>query len=209
MREQSQALVVTVFGSSRAEPDGEEYRSAMRLGTLIAQKGWTLCNGGHEGTMEAASRGAKEVGGRTIGVSFKVYRGPRPNRWLDDEVIAETLFARLEKLVTLGDAYIVLRGGIGTLLELALVWNLVQSQEFAHKPVVVVGDSWAQVMEAWTSSLPMWPWEAAALHFAPSVDEAIAFLAAKLSTRQSRAAPSRSRVREDGNARPRKRTNAE
>src|SRR2546427_6791688 len=96
--------VVTVFGSSRVERDDPEYVAARRLGALFAQQGWTLCNGGHDGTMEAAAQGAKEAGGSTIGVSLSLYRPASKNVWLDQEIVAESLFARLEKLVTLGSA---------------------------------------------------------------------------------------------------------
>lgn len=167
---------VTVFGSSRVREGDHEYADAYRLGVLLARQGWVLCNGGHDGTMEAAARGAKEAGGHTIGVSFSLYRPDRVNSWLDQEIMAETLFSRLEQLVTLGDAYVVLRGGIGTLLELCLVWNLVQSPEFAHKPIVVVGESWHHVIDAVHQEIPMHPWELASLLFVPTVEAAIEHL---------------------------------
>lgn len=164
--------VVTVFGSSRAQPNDDDYQAAHRLGMLIAQRGWTLCNGAHDGTMEAAARGAKETGGSTIGISLAPYRPVNRNRWLDQEIVAESLFVRLEKLVTLGEAYVVLRGGIGTLLELALALNLVQWPEFARKPLLVVGDDWRQVIETLRAVLPTYPSELDKLTLVPSVDEA-------------------------------------
>lgn len=164
--------VISVFGSSRAQPNDGDYQDAHRLGKIIAERGWTLCNGGHDGTMEAAARGAKEAGGSTIGISLALYRPTNPNRWLDEEIVAESLFIRLEKLVTLGDAYVVLRGGIGTLLELALVWNLVQWPEFARKPLFVVGDDWRQVIENLWALLPTYPSELQRLTLVSSVDEA-------------------------------------
>ena len=165
--------VVTIFGSSRAHPSDAEYRDAVHLGRLLAERGWTLCNGGHDGTMEAAARGAKEVGGKTIGVAFNLYRPANRNPWLDEEIVTESLFTRLEKLVTLGEAYIVLRGGIGTLLELSLVWNLVQSPEFSHKPIFVVGASWGTIVASMRAELPMHPWEANRLTMVDTVDEAV------------------------------------
>jgi uncharacterized protein (TIGR00730 family) len=170
--------VVTVFGSSRVGRDDPEYEAARRLGALIAQHGWTLCNGGHDGTMEAAARGAKEAGGSTIGVSLAIYRPETRNVWLDQEIVAESLFARLEQLVTLGSAYVVLRGGIGTLLEMCLVWNLVQSPEFTGKPIVLIGEAWRKLVEAFKENLPMHPWEAESIVVVDSVDEAVARLAA-------------------------------
>lgn len=169
--------VVTVFGSSRAQRDDDEYTAARRLGQLIARRGWTLCNGGHDGTMEAAARGAKDVGGATIGVSIGLYVPSNPNLWLDEEIVAESLFARLERLVTFGDGFVVLRGGIGTLLELCVVWNLAHAPSFT-KPIVVVGPDWERVLDALAHDLPMWDWEVRTLARAATVDEAVECLAA-------------------------------
>ncbi len=181
MKRGHDAPVITVFGSSRVRPGDLGYAEARHLGELLGERGWTLCNGGHEGTMEAASRGAKERGGQTIGVTISLYDDGNRNRWLDQEIVAETLFARLEQLVTRGDAYVVLRGGIGTLLELALVWNLVQSPEYAQKPIIVVGESWDQVMVALREALPMHRWEMRSITLVPTVEAAVQHLDAFLS----------------------------
>jgi len=178
--------VVTIFGSSRVRPGDPEYEAALRLGRLLAERGWVLCNGGHDGTMEAAARGAKEAGGKTIGVSFSLYRPESPNAWLDQEIVAESLFTRLERLATMGEAYIVLHGGIGTLLELCLVWNLVQSPEFAYKPVIVVGESWATIVDVLRAHLSMYPWEASSLTVVEDVDQAVDRLAAHFSSAEAK-----------------------
>lgn len=170
--------VVTVFGSSRVKREDPEYEAARRLGRLLAQHGWTVCNGGHDGTMEAAARGAKEAGGNTIGVSLALYRPANKNVWLDQEIVAESLFARLERLITLGNAYVVLRGGIGTLLEMCLVWNLVQSPEFTGKPIVLVGEAWRSLIATFQASFPTHPSEVESIVIVNSVDEAVATLAA-------------------------------
>jgi uncharacterized protein (TIGR00730 family) len=172
-RQPDASPVVSVFGSSRVRPGDQEYADAQRLGQLLGERGWTLCNGGHEGTMEAASRGAKERGGRTIGITISTYPIANRNVWLDQEIVAESLFHRLERLVTLGEAYVVLRGGIGTLLELALVWNLVQSPEYAQKPILVVGQSWEQVITTLREALPMHRVEARSLTLVPTVEDAV------------------------------------
>jgi uncharacterized protein (TIGR00730 family) len=185
------ASTVTVFGSSRVRPGDAEYTDAQRLGELLGERGWILCNGGNEGTMEAAARGAKERGGQTIGITISMYRLGAPNPWLDQEIVAESLFARLERLVTLGDAYVVLRGGIGTLLELALVWNLVQSPEFAKKPIFVVGPTWERVINELRRSLPMHRWESRALTLVPTVEEAVRRLDSYFARRESAVTGSR------------------
>ncbi len=183
------APVVTVFGSSRVRPGDREYADAQRLGELLGDRGWTLVNGGHEGTMEAAARGAKEHGGRTIGITISLYNGGNRNAWLDQEVVAETLFARLEQLVTRGEAYVVLRGGIGTLLELALVWNLVQSPEYAHKPILVIGASWNRVLATLREALPMHRWEERSITLVPTVEEAVERLDAFFGRSRSKSRP--------------------
>jgi uncharacterized protein (TIGR00730 family) len=194
LRQFDPAPVITVFGSSRARPGDGEYADAQRLGELLGERGWTLCNGGHEGTMEAAARGAKERGGRTIGVTISMYQPPNRNAWLDQEIVAESLFARLEQLVTLGEAYVVLRGGIGTLLELALVWNLVQSPEYAQKPILLVGPSWEQVAATLRAALPMRREESRSLTLVPNVADAVRRLDAYFA-RRGDAAPRSGRRR--------------
>ncbi|MPZ14459.1 MAG: DNA-binding protein [Chloroflexi bacterium] len=170
--------IVTVFGSSRERPGEMGYAAAKRLGKLIGARGWVLCNGGHDGTMEAAAWGAKEVGGTTIGISLPVYAPT--NRWLDQEIVADSLFNRLERLLTLGDACVVLRGGVGTLLELAMAWNFALSNALPRngprKPILVVGSAWAAVLDTVRANLPTHPWEPEALTLVTDVDEAVACL---------------------------------
>ena len=165
--------IVTVFGSSRVSEGHSEYVAAQDLGRQIAQRGWTLCNGGNEGTMEATARGAKAAGGKTIGVTLERYRAAPSNSWLDQEIVADTLLARLEHLTSLGEAYVVLRGGIGTLLELSLVWNLLQSAVPHPRPVIVVGKAWATVLTTIGEALPMHKWEPGSLTLVDSIDQAI------------------------------------
>src|SRR5581483_8712518 len=99
-----------------------------------------------------------------------------PNAWLDEEIVATSLAERLDTLVALGDAFVVLRGGIGTLLELALVWNLAQSRAAVAKPIIVVGPEWEHVLACVRTSLPMHPWEVETLRIVPTVDDAIGLL---------------------------------
>ncbi len=170
--------VVSVFGGSRAAEDSDDYRDAYQLGRLLAERGYTLCNGGYHGTMAAAARGAKDAGGRTIGITVEVLaRRLSPNPWIDEEVATATLFARLEQLATLGDAYVVLRGGIGTLLELALVWNLGQLQSGPPKPIVTVGSGWRSVLRALPRYLAIRPQDLALVTIAASPTAAVDHLA--------------------------------
>jgi uncharacterized protein (TIGR00730 family) len=137
--------VVTVFGSSRPTEGDSEYRLAFELGRALARAGFIVCTGGFGGTMAASSRGAKEVGGETIGVTFS-YANRTPNPWIDKHFHFPTLIERMMKLVELGDAYVVLKGGTGTLLELAAVWEFINKGFFKEKPIVLIGDFWNGVV---------------------------------------------------------------
>ncbi len=138
--------VIVIFGSSGLQPGSEEYGIAWKLGGLLASAGFTICNGGYGGAMEATARGAKEAGGKTIGVTMD-FVSTQPNPWIDRNIVVKTLVDRLLKLIELGEAYVVLPGGTGTLLELAAVWELARKQVMPRKPIVVLGDFWRRTIE--------------------------------------------------------------
>lgn len=142
----SGAKIITVFGSSRPKEGDAEYAEARELGYALASKGFVVCTGGYGGVMEAASRGAKEVGGRTIGVTAEFFRA-KPNPWVDEEVRVATWQDRLFELVRRGAGYVACKGGTGTLVELAVVWEMLNKGVMAGKPFVVLGDFWQPVLE--------------------------------------------------------------
>jgi uncharacterized protein (TIGR00730 family) len=168
--------VVSVFGGSRATEDSAEFRDAYALGRLLAERGHAVCNGGYDGTMAAVSRGAKDGGGRTIGVTVEALSWRSPNRWIDEEVSTATLFARLEQLATLGDAYVALRGGVGTLLEIVLVWNLLELQTFPYKPIILLGPGWRAALRALPRHTAVRPADLALITFAATSPDAVAHL---------------------------------
>lgn len=137
---------VTVFGSSHPTEGDEKYALAFALGAELAAGGFTLCNGGYGGIMEASARGAKSAGGRTIGVTIKG-PGRAANQWIDKVIEMDSLLERLQKLIALGDAYVVLPGGTGTLLELAAVWEFVNKRLMDEKPILVLGSFWNSVVQ--------------------------------------------------------------
>jgi uncharacterized protein (TIGR00725 family) len=139
--------IVTVFGSARIDMASDEYKLAYALGYGLAKAGYTVCNGGYGGAMEASAKGAKESGGSTIGVAFDT-PGRTQNTWIDKIVQTGPLSDRLLKLVELGDAYVVLRGGTGTLLELACVWEFVNKGIIGRKPIIIMGSFWQPVVES-------------------------------------------------------------
>ncbi|MFN0158454.1 MAG: LOG family protein [Bacteroidota bacterium] len=141
-----QQKTVTVFGSSRPQEGGPEYQQAYELGKEIAQAGYILCNGGFGGTMEASARGAKDAGGQTVGVITGVFGKTSANPWIDRVEMKATLIERMMRLVEIGDAYVILKGGTGTLLELAAVWELMNKGLMSEKPIVALGGFWNGVV---------------------------------------------------------------
>lgn len=138
--------VISVFGSLRPREDEPEYLEARNLGKELALAGFVVCNGGYGGIMEASARGAKEAGGETIGVTVDTFTRVA-NRWIDREIREHTLLGRIETLVNSADGYVVVKGGTGTLLELAYVWEFINKQLIPEKPIIVVGDFWVKVIE--------------------------------------------------------------
>ncbi len=144
--------IITVFGSSRPIEGDSFYEEARALGSSLGAAGFVVCNGGYGGTMEASSRGAKEAGGKTIGVVSKFF-GREANRWIDKKVEVSSLVDRLMELVSLADGYVILKGGTGTLLELASVWEFMNKSVIEAKPIVILGPSWNGVIETLNEEL--------------------------------------------------------
>jgi uncharacterized protein (TIGR00730 family) len=147
---------ISVFGGSKTPPHSPDYQEALALGRGLAQSGHTVLTGGYRGTMEAVSRGAAEAGGQAIGVTcgeIESWRGVRPNPWLTEKVQCATLNERLLYLVTECDLAVALPGGIGTLTELSLTWNLMVIDSIPHKPILLVSPGWEQTLRAFYGGL--------------------------------------------------------
>ena len=135
-----------MFGSSVPEENSADYVTAYECGRMLAEAGMAVCNGGYAGTMEASAKGAKEAGGTTIGITVSSW-SRKPNPWIQQEIKAQSLIERLMKLVEMGNAYVVLPGGTGTLLEFACVLELINKDIIGRKPIVLVGDFWNGILE--------------------------------------------------------------
>ncbi len=96
-------------------------------GARLAQAGFAVCTGGYGGVMEAVSRGARESGGRVLAVTSSFFKS-RVNRWVEEETRMDTWQERLFELVRLGDGYVACKGGTGTLVELAVVWEMLNKK---------------------------------------------------------------------------------
>lgn len=140
---------VAIYGGAGVLPGQPDWDTAYQVGHALGAAGYTVMSGGYAGVMEAASQGAAEAGAHVIGVGVGLFaqRGLRPNRWVSELVTFDTLRERLYYLVERPDALVVLRGGVGTLSEMALVWSLIQVGELPPRPFVLVGRLWRRLAE--------------------------------------------------------------
>ena len=138
---------VAVFGSSEPREGDPLYEQARRVGALLAQSGFLVVNGGYGGVMEAASRGAREAGGRSVGVTTTAFSRPPGNPYLDEEHREPDLYSRTRRLIELSHAFIILRGKSGTLAELAFLWALNRGGLLPSTRIVLLGDCWEGVLK--------------------------------------------------------------
>jgi len=143
---------VTVFGWSDSRTGDAVYEAACKVGYLLARHGLTVVTGGFGGEMEAAVRGAKAAGGKTIGVTFypklatKFEGGKVATSYLDREIKTRTYLERTLKLIALGDAFVCFNGGTGTISEWGMAWGLARIYYGHHKPLIMFGDFWTDIV---------------------------------------------------------------
>ena len=143
---------IVIFGSGDLQSGSPDYQQAYDLGKMLAESGYSIANGGYGGTMAGAAQGAAEnrpsPDSCTItGVTCDAFGRNGPNSWIDKEIRTKTLNERLDALVNLADAYIVLPGSSGTLLEIALVWELINKHFLPLRPIIFLSEYWKPVID--------------------------------------------------------------
>jgi uncharacterized protein (TIGR00730 family) len=137
-------LKAVVFGSALSKSSSEEYQLAEQVGQYLAEQKIDIVSGGYFGLMEGVSKGGYEKGGHTIGILSKIFVEGKPNDYIKESLLTETYWERVKTLIDLGDIYIALKGGTGTLVEVALAMEMANKKfkdnyVFLHtfwKPVV-------------------------------------------------------------------------
>jgi len=132
---------VTIFGSARLDQENKYCRKARELGQLLAQNGHAVITGGGPGIMEAASHGAFEYGGRSIGLNITLTHEQEPNPYLTDTLQFKYFFARKVMLAMSAKVYVMFPGGLGTLDELSELIILMQENKMPKMPVFFFGKS--------------------------------------------------------------------
>jgi uncharacterized protein (TIGR00730 family) len=145
---------VTVFGSARFRPGTPYYELARATGRALARAGFTVVTGGGPGLMEAANRGAREGGGRSLGLNIRLPHEQKPNPYLDRFIEFQYFFVRKVMLVKYSSGFVTMPGGIGTLDELFEVGTLMQTGKVRQFPLVLVGtEFWERFRTFWEGSL--------------------------------------------------------
>jgi uncharacterized protein (TIGR00730 family) len=139
---------VTVFGSARFPETHRYYELAREVGARLARDGFTVMTGGGPGIMEAANRGAREVGGRSIGCNIELPLEQKPNPYLDRWLTFRHFYVRKVMLVKYSYAFIALPGGFGTLDEVSEAATLIQTDKIAEFPIVLMGvEFWRPLLD--------------------------------------------------------------
>jgi hypothetical protein len=171
---------VTVFGSARIKPEDPHYELARKMGAAIARLGFTVMTGGGPGIMEAANRGAKEAGGRSVGCNIELPYEQASNTYLDLSVRMHYFFVRKALLVKYSYAFVVMPGGAGTLDELFNALTLIQTGKIKNFPIVIMGtDYWKELIdfiEKMARQRMVADADLQLIHATDSVDEAIAHI---------------------------------
>lgn len=171
---------VTVFGSARVKIDSPYYALARNLGSAVAELGFTVMTGGGPGIMEAANRGAREVGGRSVGCNIRLPLEQQPNPYLDRSVTLNHFFVRKTLLIKYSYAFVVMPGGAGTLDELFEALTLIQTGKIKNFPIVIMGKAYWRPLIDFIDQMAEFemvgPEDLSLIYATDSVDEAIAHI---------------------------------
>lgn len=149
---------ISFFGFADAKENDPLYKEAFECAKFLAGKGYITVNGGGPGIMRAVSEGARAAGGKTIGVTFYPkditnFEGKDPSNPLDKEIKTANYLERTLKLLELGDAYVVFRGGTGTISEFGMAWGLARLYFGYHKPLILYGSFWQNIIRAFVDNM--------------------------------------------------------
>jgi len=147
----SERYRVTIFGSARAKPGTFVYEEVKRVASALAQMGCDIITGGGPGLMQAANEGAAAVDApehnRSIGIRVDLPFEQEVNPFVEQAFEHKTFFSRLHHFVLTSDAFVVTPGGIGTVLELMMIWQLLQVKHVDDTPLILVGNMWAELVD--------------------------------------------------------------
>ena len=155
---------ISYLGFADTKPGDSLFEEAKDCARYLTSKGYVAINGGGPGTMRAVSEGAKEAKGTAVGVTFYPkditnYEGRDKNNPFDIEIKTKNYLERTLKLLEMGDAYVIFRGGTGTISEFGMAWGLARLYFGHHKPLVLYGEFWNNIIKSFTQNMRIRPEE--------------------------------------------------
>jgi hypothetical protein len=142
---------VTIFGSARLRPGSPAYKGVKQLAAELTRMGCDIVTGGGPGLMQAANEGAASVEAnareRSVGIRVELPFEQEVNPFVGEVYEHRTFFSRLHHFMLVSDAFVVVPGGIGTLLEMSLAWQLLQVRKLYNTPLILVGEMWKELVE--------------------------------------------------------------
>ena len=150
-RSSRQNYRVTIFGSARIKPDTPAYDAVKKLASELTSMGCDILTGGGPGLMQAANEGAHSAAPegklRSVGINIELPYEQSVNSFVGQAFGHSTFFSRLHHFMLVSDAFIVVPGGIGSLLEMSLAWQLLQVQKLQNTPLVLIGKMWSSLID--------------------------------------------------------------
>lgn len=155
---------ISYFGFADAAPNDPLYKEAYDVAKYLTSMGLIAINGGGPGAMRAVSEGARDAGNPAIGVTFYPkditnFEGRDPNNPLGEEIKTANYLERTLKLIDLGDAFVIFRGGTGTVSEFGMAWGLARLYFGHHKPLILYGEFWNNIITAFVDNMRIRPEE--------------------------------------------------
>lgn len=155
---------VAIFGYADASENDELFKSVIAVTKKLAEAGYTVVDGGGTGVMRAATIGAKEGGGKVIGVTLYSeeiphFEGRDPKNLFDEEIKTTNYVERTLALMKTGQVYVIFNGGTGTISEFGMAWGLAKIYFGHHKPIILYGKFWENIIKAFQENMLLRPQE--------------------------------------------------
>src|SRR3989344_3336038 len=169
---------IAIFGYADTSNKDGLFQDVFKVSQRLAEAGYTVVDGGGPGVMLAASLGAKQGGGKVIGVTLypkdmKRFEGKDPKNLLDKEIKTDTYIERTLTLMKQGQVYVIFKGGTGTISEFGMAWGLARLHFGHHKPLILYGSFWHEIIEAFGRHMHLRPEELKAYHIVTSPEEVL------------------------------------
>lgn len=169
---------IAIFGYANTTENEPLFQEVFQVSKRLAEAGYTIVDGGGPGVMLAASLGAKEAGGKVIGVTLypkdmKNFEGKDPKNLLDVEIKTDTYVERTLTLMKQGQVYVIFQGGTGTISEFGMAWGLARLYFGHHKPLILYGKFWKKIIDAFRENMLLRPEEAKVFKIVENPEEVL------------------------------------